>query len=76
MEKEDVAHIYNEVVLSHERKDTGSPMEMWMGLEGVTQSDVSQREKTSIVVLMHVCGIEKDGTDDLTCRAGTEMQDM
>ena len=47
-----------------------------MGLEGVTQSDVSQREKTSIVVLMHVCGIEKDGTDDLICRAGTEMQDM
>ena len=45
MEKEDAAHIYSEIFLSRETKDTASSVETWMGLEPVTQSEVSQREK-------------------------------
>ena len=33
---------------------------MWMDLETVIQSEVSQKEKN---VLMHICEIYKNGTD-------------
>ena len=39
-------HIYNGILLSH--KKIGSFVEMWMDLETVIQSEVSQR-KTNIV---------------------------
>ena len=69
MEK-DAAYIYNEIFLSRETKDAASSVETWMGLEPVRQSEVSQR-KTSIVLLVHVCG-----SDDRKCRAGVETQDV
>ena len=31
-------------------------VEMWMDLETVTQSEVSQKEKNSYCILMHICG--------------------
>ena len=39
------------------RNETGSFVEMWMALESVIQSEVSQKEKNKYHVLMHVCGI-------------------
>ena len=39
MDKEDVAHIYNGILLSHEKEGT------WMDLESVTQSEINQKEK-------------------------------
>ena len=50
--------------------------EMWMDLEILIQSEVSQAKKKQIRVLMHVCGIYKNIIDDLTCKAEieTEMQ--
>ena len=48
MDKEDVIHIYNGILLSH-KKETGSFVEMWMDIESVIQSEVSQNEKKNIV---------------------------
>ena len=36
---------------------SGSFVEMWMDLESVIQSEVSQKEKNKYRILTHVCGI-------------------
>ena len=41
---------------------------MWMDLESVIQSEVSHKEKTKYLTLMHIYGIQKDGTVESTCR--------
>ena len=46
----------------------------WMNLEPIIHSEVSQKEKNKSCVLMHVYGIQKDGTDEPICRAETETQ--
>ena len=47
---------------------------MWMDLESVIQSEVSQKEKDKYCVLMHIYGIYKNGTDELICTAGIGTQ--
>ena len=39
------------------RNEIGSFVEVWMDLESVIQSEVSQKEKNKYCVLMHICGI-------------------
>ena len=56
------------------RNEIGSFVEMWMDLESVIQSEVSQKKKNKYHILMHICGIQKNGTDDLICKAETETQ--
>ena len=56
MDKEEVVHIYNGILLSHKRNETGSFVEMWMDLETVIQSEVSQKEKNKYHILTHICG--------------------
>ena len=46
----------------------------WMDLESVIQSEVSQKEKNKYCTLTHICGILKNGIDDLTCKAEIETQ--
>ena len=38
------------------RNEIGSYVEMWMDLETVIQSEVSQKEKSKYHILMHICG--------------------
>ena len=45
-----------------------------MDLESNIQSEVSQNEKNKQRVLMHICGIQKNGTDEPLCRTRIEMQ--
>ena len=45
-----------------------------MDLETVVQSEVSQKEKNQYCILMHICGIQKNGTDELICKAERETQ--
>ena len=52
----------------------GSFVEKWMDLETVIQSEVSQKEKNQYHILMHICGTQKNGTDEPVCRAETETQ--
>ena len=39
------------------RNKTGSFVEMWLDLESVIQSEVSQEEKNKSRILTHICGI-------------------
>ena len=56
------------------RNEIGSFVEMWMDLETVILSEVSQREKNKYRILMHICGMQKNGTDELVCKAEIETQ--
>ena len=58
MDKEDVAHIYNGILLSHrERNEIELIVVRWMDLESVIHSEVSQKEKNKYCMLMHTYGI-------------------
>ena len=46
MDKEDVVHIYNEILLSHKKE--------W---DWVIQSEVSKKEKNKYHILTHIFGI-------------------
>ena len=56
------------------RNETGSFVEMWMDLETVIQSEVSQKEKNKYHILTHSCRIQKNGTDEPICKAEIETQ--
>ena len=56
------------------RKEIGSFVEMWMDLETVIQSEVSQKQKNKYRILTHICGTWKNGTDILVCRTEIETQ--
>ena len=48
----------------HDRVSNSCHTETWMDLETVIQSEVDQKEKNKYQILTHVCGIEKNGTDE------------
>ena len=48
--------------------------ETWMDLETVIHSEVSQKDKNKYHILMHICGIQKNGTDEPICKAEIETQ--
>ena len=45
-----------------------------MDLETVIQSEVSQKEKNKYRILTHICGIQKNRTDEPVCKAEIETQ--
>ena len=45
MDKEEVVHIYSEVLLSHEKNERMSLAATWMDLGIMIPSEVSQKEK-------------------------------
>ena len=45
-----------------------------MNLGSVIQSEVSQKEKNKYLILMHIYGIQKNGTDKPICREGIKTQ--
>ena len=57
MDKEDVAHVYNGILLSHKGNEIQLFVVRWMDLETVIQSEVSQKEKNKYCILTHACGI-------------------
>ena len=59
---------------SIKRNGIGSFVEMWMNLESAIHKEVSQKEKNKYPILIHICGIQKNGTDKPSSRAGLEMQ--
>ena len=56
------------------RNEIGSFAVMCMDLDYVIQSEISQKEKNKYCILMHLCGIQKNGTNEPICRAGIQMQ--
>ena len=54
---------------------TGSFVETWMDLESVIQSEViSQKEKNKYHTISLICGLQKNDTDELNCKAEIETQ--
>ena len=47
---------------------------MWMDPESIIQNEIRKKEKDKYPILMYVCGIYKNGTDEPICRAGIETQ--
>ena len=56
------------------RNEIGLFVVRWMDLETVIQSEVSQKEKNKYRILTHICGIQKNGTDEPVYRAEIETQ--
>ena len=56
MDKKGVVQIYNGI-LAIKRNKNGSYVEMWIDLEMVIHSEVSQKEKNKHCKLMHMCEI-------------------
>ena len=57
MDKEDVVHIYNGILLSHKKNDIMPFVATWMDLETVILSEVSQTEKDKYHMISLICGI-------------------
>ena len=77
MDKEDVAHIYNGILLSHKRNEIELFVVRWMDLESVIQSEISQKEKNKYHMLTHIYGIQKKkkyGHEEPRGKAGIKMQ--
>ena len=55
MDKEEMGHIYNGVLLSHKREQNWVIFREVDGLESVIQSEVSQKEKNKYCILTHTC---------------------
>ena len=56
MDKEDVVHIYNEILLSHKKNELMPFAATWMDLETVILSEVSQRKKDKYYMISLICG--------------------
>ena len=57
MDKEDVLHIHNEILLSHKKKNEIMPFSAtWMQLEIIILSEVSQKEKNKYHMISLICG--------------------
>ena len=48
MDKEDLVHIYNGILLSYKKEISGSLVMMWMNLESVMQSEVRKRKTNTV----------------------------
>ena len=45
----------------------------WMNLEPIIQNKVSQKEKDKYHIIMHIYGIQKDGTEEFMQGSNGEM---
>ena len=56
------------------RNKIGSFIKMWMDVETVIQSEISKKEKSKDHILTYIiiCGIQRNGADDLICKAEIE----
>ena len=57
MDKEDVVHIYNGILLSHKKNEIIPFTATWIQLEIIILSEVSQKEKDKYHMISLICGI-------------------
>ena len=57
MDKEDMLHIYNGILLSHRKNEIRPFAATWTDLEIITLSEVSQKEKDKYHMMPLICGI-------------------
>ena len=56
VDKEDVVHIYNGILLKHKKNEIMPFTATWMNLEIVIVNEVSQTQKDKYIIL-RICGI-------------------
>ena len=59
MDKEDVAHIYNGILLSHKKNEMELFVVRWMDLESIIQSEASQKKKNKNRMLTNIWNLKK-----------------
>ena len=74
MDKEDVVHIYNGILLSHKKSKIMPFAATWMDLEIAILSEVSQTKKDKYHMISLICGIFKKGTNELIYKTELELQ--
>ena len=57
MDKEDVVHVYNGILISHKKNEIMPFAATWMDLEGIMLSEISQTEKEKYCIVSLICGI-------------------
>ena len=57
MDKEDVVHIYNRILLSPKKKEIMPFAATWIDLEIIILSELSQTEKDKYHMISLICGI-------------------
>ena len=63
-------YIYTVEYYSSIKRNTFESVLRWMNLEPI----ISQKEKYKYCILTHIYGIQKDGTDEIICRAAMESR--
>ena len=69
-------HPYIYTVEYIKKNETVPFAETWMDLQTVIQSEVSQKEKNKYDILMHIYGIQKNGTEEPICKVKIENKLM
>ena len=54
MDKEDMVHIYNGILISHKKNELMRFAATWIDLDNITLTDVSQTDKDKYHVISHV----------------------
>ena len=57
LDKEDVVHSYNGILLSHKKNEMMPFAAIWMNLEIIVLNEVSQTEKDKYHMIFLICGI-------------------
>ena len=57
MDEEDVAHIYNGILLSHKKDEIMPSAATWMDLDITILNEVSWAEKDKYYMISLICGI-------------------
>ena len=73
-DKEDMVRIYNGILLSHKKNEIMSFAMTWMDLEIVILTEVSQTEKYKYHMILLICGILKNGTNELIYKIEIKSQ--
>ena len=75
MDKEDVVHIYNGILLSHkEERNSAICRVMDRPRDCHTEWSKSEREKQISYNIAYMWNLKKNGTDELVCKAEIETQ--
>ena len=72
--KGNVVNIYNKLSLSHKKNEMMPFAATQMDLEIVILSEVSQTEKDKYHMMLLICGIENNGTNELIYKTETDSQ--
>ena len=74
VDKEDVVHIYNGILLSHKKNEIMPFAATWMDLEIVILSAVSQTEKDKYHMISHMWNLKNNGTKEPIYKTEIESQ--